>query len=156
LPPTPSYTLFRCALSFLGLSSQSVNKEQDRLPGRKFYEIIATLKNEQAAFFHGKFHYYCVTQKIRSMEATTETFPSKEQIIVEKRAKLERVLKQVEPGLALEIIRYGKNGLRTVTSQIYNGGNHDFFSNLMRAYFDDVSAALAEGQNIRIQLRRVK
>lgn len=88
------------------------------------------------------------------MEAITSPPVTKDLIIQEQKAKLERVLKQVQPGLAVEIIRYGPNGMRSLNSQTYREGNQEFYNNLIRLYFDDACKALKEGQKLRIQLVR--
>ncbi len=86
------------------------------------------------------------------METVRQSLRSKTEIIERQKARLERVLTQIEPGRAVEIIRYGQKSTRSVISQTYTGGNLDLYCNLMRSYLQDTCEGMREGQNIRIQM----
>ncbi len=88
------------------------------------------------------------------MESTIDSPHTKNLIIDEQKAKLERVLKQIEPGLAVEIIRYGANAPRSLISHTYREGNAEFYRSIIRLHFADSLKALREGQKLRIQLVR--
>ena len=75
-----------------------------------------------------------------------------EQIVEQQRAKLNRVLSQVAPQETIEIIRYGANTKRALTSATYHGGNKNFYTALINQYFNDACAGLKEGQKLRIQV----
>jgi hypothetical protein len=80
---------------------------------------------------------------------------TREQIIEQQKAKLGRVLSQAQPGLAVEIIRYGKNS-RNIVSQTFTGGDLEVFKLMVTRYFNDSCQKLKEDQRLRIQLIRVR
>ena len=87
------------------------------------------------------------------MEAEIAVSKSKKEIIEVQAAKLERVLLQVQPSEAIEIIRYGKT-TRVLVSHTFKGGDLEAYARMVKLFFADVCEALREGQNLRIQLMR--
>jgi hypothetical protein len=76
-----------------------------------------------------------------------------EQIIEKQRAKFERVLTQIQPGLAIEIIRYWKTS-RILVARTYRGEDLEVYTAIVRRFFNDACKELRPGQNLRIQLMR--
>jgi hypothetical protein len=97
------------------------------------------------------FIYLCIPNPMKSI---TSLHRSSEQIILEQRAKLNRVLMQVVPGETIEIIRYGGNAPRALSSAMYTGGNKIFYDALINQFFNDACQLLKEGQRLRIQVLR--
>jgi len=78
---------------------------------------------------------------------------TRESVIEQQRAKLERLFTQVQPGLSIEIIRYGKS-LRSLVGETYQGGELESYCSRVRHHFDDAAKSLRDGQTLRIQLMR--